>query len=292
MNKRNIFAILCLFIFVLTGCYDKGMPNQVIITDENEYNYYNEQMDSETSLQFNGTMEDQDLDRDSNTEISSMPPKNTADEEMQQIALSHRIIADIPEMDLSLTYGRSNGYDYIDISLHYNGQTLPISGTTMADSMFMPSLVLFENNSKVATILIETEGSGIYISSIHIVDLEEFHEISHEDAITHISQKINSTVDVETGIVNLELPDRILQFDTSDIISPTNLFDLVGYGSIVKYYIENDKIYCDAALHIAPGSDLGYVRLEYCYTENEYTVDRMEFQEFSDNRFKYRILEK
>ena len=53
--------------------------------------------------------------------------------------------------------------------------------------------------------------------------------------------KINSTVDVETGIVNLELPDRILQFDTSDIISPTNLFDLVGYGSIVKYYIENDK---------------------------------------------------
>lgn len=286
MNKRNIFAILCLFIFVLTGCYDKGMSNQAIITDENE------QMDYETSLQFNGTIEEQDFDRDSNTEISLMLSENAPDEEMQQIALSHRIIADIPEMDLSLTYGRSNGYDYMDISLHYSGQTLPISGTTMADSMFMPSLVLFENNSKAAIILIETEGSGIYISSIHIVDLEEFHEIPHEDAIPYISQKINSTVDVETGIVNLELPERILQFDTSDIVSPTNLFDLVGYGSIVKYYIENDKIYCDAALHIAPGSDLGYVRLEYCYIENEYTVDRMEFQEFSDNRFQYRILEK
>lgn len=291
MNKRNMFAILCLFIFVLTGCDDKGMSNQVIITDENEYNYYNEQMDYETSLQFNETMEEQDFDRDSNTAISLMLPENTPDEEMQQSTLSHRIIADNPEMDLSLT-GRSNGYDYMDISLHYNGQTLPISGTTMADSMFMPSLVLFENNSKAAIILIESEGSGIYISSIHIVDLEEFHEISHEDAIPYISQKINSTVDAETGIVNLELPDRILQFDTSDIVSPTNLFDQVGYGSIVKYYIENDKIYCDAALHIAPGSDLGYVRLEYCFTENEYTVDRMEFQEFSDNRFQYRILEK
>lgn len=291
MNKRNMFAILCLFIFVLTGCYDKGMSNQVIITDENEYNYYNEQMDYETSLQFHETMEEQDFDRDSNTEISLMLPENTPDEEMQQSTLSRRIIADIPEMDLSLT-GRSNGYDYMDISLHYNGQTLPISGTTMADSMFMPSLVLFENNSKAAIILIESEGSGIYISSIHIVDLEEFHEISHEDAIPYISQKISSTVDVETGIVNLELPDRILQFDTSDIVSPTNLFDQVGYGSIVKYYIENDKIYCDAALHIAPGSDLGYVRLEYCFTENGYTVDRMEFQEFSDNRFQYRILER
>lgn len=226
-----------------------------------------------------------------NISTDEMLPENTPDEEMQQIALSHRIIADIPEMDLSLT-GRSNGYDYMDISLHYNGQMLPISGTTMAGSMFMPSLVLFENNSKAAIILIESEGSGIYISSIHIVDLEEFHEISHEDAIPYISQKISSTVDVETGIVNLELPDRILQFDTSDIVSPTNLFDQVGYGSIVKYYIENDKIYCDAALHIAPGSDLGYVRLEYCFMENEYTVDRMEFQEFSDNRFQYRILEK
>lgn len=286
-----MFAILCLFIFVLTGCDDKRMSNQVIITDENEYNYYNEQMDYETSLQFNETMEEQDFDRDSNTAISLMLPENTPDEEMQQSTLSHRIIADIPEMDLSLT-GRSNGYDYMDISLHYNGQTLPISGTTMADSMFMPSLVLFENNSKAAIILIESEGSGIYISSIHIVDLEEFHEISHEDVIPYISQKINSTVDAETGIVNLELPDRILQFDTSDIVSPTNLFDQVGYGSIVKYYIENDKIYCDAALHIAPGSDLGYVRLEYCFTENEYTVNRMEFQEFSDNRFQYRILEK
>lgn len=291
MNKRNMFAILCLFIFVLTGCYDKGMSNQVIITDENEYNDYNEQMDYETSLQFNETMEEQDFDRDSNTEISLMLPENTPDEEMQRSTLSHRIIADIPEMDLSLT-GRSNGYDYMDISLHYNEQTLPISGTTMADSMFMPSLVLFEDNSKAAIILIESEGSGIYISSIHIVDLEEFHEISHEDAIPYLSQKISSTVDVETGIVNLELPDRILQFDTSDIVSPTNLFDQVGYGSIVKYYIENDKLYCDAALHIAPGSDLGYVRLEYCFTENEYTVDRMEFQEFSDNRFQYRILEK
>lgn len=291
MNKRKMFAILCLFIFVLTGCYDKGMSNQVIITDENEYNDYNEQMDYETSLQFNETMQEQDFDRDSNTEISLMPPENTPDEEMQRSTLSHRIIADIPEMDLSLT-GRSNGYDYMDISLHYNEQTLPISGTTMADSMFMPSLVLFEDNSKVAIILIESEGSGIYISSIHIVDLEEFHEISHEDAIPYLSQKISSTVDVETGIVNLELPDRILQFDTSDIVSSTNLFDQVGYGSIVKYYIENDKLYCDAALHIAPGSDLGYVRLEYCFTENEYTVDRMEFQEFSDNRFQYRILEK
>lgn len=291
MNKRNMFAILCLFIFVLTGCYDKGMSNQVNITDENEYNDYNEQMDYETSLQFNETMQEQDFDRDSNTEISLMPPENTPDEEMQRSTLSHRIIADIPEMDLSLT-GRSNGYDYMDISLHYNEQTLPISGTTMADSMFMPSLVLFEDNSKAAIILIESEGSGIYISSIHIVDLEEFHEISHEDAIPYLSQKISSTVDVETGIVNLELPDRILQFDTSDIVSSTNLFDQVGYGSIVKYYIENDKLYCDAALHIAPGSDLGYVRLEYCFTENEYTVDRMEFQEFSDNRFQYRILEK
>lgn len=291
MNKRNMFAILCLFIFVLTGCYDKGMSNQVIITDENEYNDYNEQMDYETSLQFNETMEEQDFDRDSNTEISLMLPENTPDEEMQRSTLFHRIIADIPEMDLSLT-GRSNGYDYMDISLHYNEQTLPISGTTMADSMFMPSLVLFEDNSKAAIILIESEGSGIYISSIHIVDLEEFHEISHEDAIPYLSQKISSTVDVETGIVNLELPDRILQFDTSDIVSPTNLFDQVGYGSIVKYYIENDKLYCDAALHIAPGSDLGYVRLEYCFTENEYTVDRMEFQEFSDNWFQYRILEK
>lgn len=288
MNKRNMFVILCLFIFVLTGCYDKGMSNQVIITDENEYN---EQMDYETSLQFNETMEEQDFDRDSNTEISLMPPENTPDEGMQRSTLSHRIIADIPEMDLSLT-GRSNGYDYMDISLHYNEQTLPISGTTMADSMFMPSLVLFEDNSKAAIILIESEGSGIYISSIHIVDLEEFHEISHEDAIPYLSQKISSTVDVETGIVNLELPDRILQFDTSDIVSSTNLFDQVGYGSIVKYYIENDKLYCDAVLHIAPGSDLGYVRLEYCFTENEYTVDRMEFQEFSDNRFQYRILEK
>lgn len=286
-----MFAILCLFIFVLTGCYDKGMSNQVNITDENEYNDYNEQMDYETSLQFNETMQEQDFDRDSNTEISLMPPENTPDEEMQRSTLSHRIIADIPEMDLSLT-GRSNGYDYMDISLHYNEQTLPISGTTMADSMFMPSLVLFEDNSKAAIILIESEGSGIYISSIHIVDLEEFHEISHEDAIPYLSQKISSTVDVETGIVNLELPDRILQFDTSDIVSSTNLFDQVGYGSIVKYYIENDKLYCDAALHIAPGSDLGYVRLEYCFTENEYTVDRMEFQEFSDNRFQYRILEK
>lgn len=291
MNKRKMFAILCLFIFVLTGCYDKGMSNQVIITDENEYNDYKEQMDYETSLQFNETMQEQDFDRDSNTEISLMPPENTPDEEMQRSTLSHRIIADIPEMDLSLT-GRSNGYDYMDISLHYNEQTLPISGTTMADSMFMPSLVLFEDNSKAAIILIESEGSGIYISSIHIVDLEEFHEISHEDAIPYLSQKISSTVDVETGIVNLELPDRILQFDTSDIVSSTNLFDQVGYGSIVKYYIENDKLYCDAALHIAPGSDLGYVRLEYCFTENEYTVDRMEFQEFSDNRFQYRILEK
>lgn len=309
MSKIKLVLIMCLYCVTLTGCQRGNESVSDSRENEKQYDFYSAQMDYETFLRFNGVMEEKDFDGDgkndyliretlANTQesvyyikFSEKDNPNMPNEEMQQSTLFRRIIADIPEMDLSLT-GRSNGYDYMDISLHYNGQTLPISGTTMAGSMFMPSLVLFENNSKAAIILIESEGSGIYISSIHIVDLEEFHEISHEDAIPYLSQKISSTVDVETGIVNLELPDRILQFDTSDIVSPTNLFDQVGYGSIVKYYIENDKIYCDAALHIAPGSDLGYVRLEYCFTENEYTVDRMEFQEFSDNRFQYCILEK
>nr|MDE7478908.1 hypothetical protein [Lachnospiraceae bacterium] len=221
-----------------------------------------------------------------------VPMESVSDEAMRQNSLSNRTIAEILGMDLFLTYGQFDWQGYSDISLHYKGQNLPISGTTMADSMFMPLLALLENSSKAAVILIEAEGSGLYLTNIHMVDLEQFSEVPCEDAVEYLDHKINSTVERENGIVNLELPDRILQFDVSGINSPANLYDQVYYGGIVEYHVENDMLCCNVILHIAPGSDLGNIRLEYELIEKEYKVIHMEFQEFSDNQAPYTVMEK
>lgn len=122
---------------------------------------------------------------------------------------------------------------------------------------------------------------------MHIVDIKNWTELTYQDPLLFLDENISSSVNTEEGLVSLYLPNQTIQFNLNGIESPTNLYPEIGYGGIVKYYVEDDRICCDMHLHISPACNLGYIKLQYELTEEGYEIADMKFKVYEDNRIEY-----
>ena len=196
------------------------------------------------------------------------------------------IIASIPEENLHLYYGKEEDVYFDDIYLSFQNKYLALSGNNLSNPAFAPSLTLFEADSNVAVVLIEEEGTGFFITNLHVIKLDDMLEIPYEEAIGYLDRNISSVIR-DDGIAVLDLGDKVIEFHVAEIETLSNLFDLIGYGGNIAYYINEDKIYCDIALQVSPACYLGYIQLEYCLEGDSYHVDDMRFCTYSDNQIKY-----
>ena len=111
-------------------------------------------------------------------------------------------------------------------------------------------------------------------------------EYFYDDPIFFLDNNLSGRIG-EEGTIELSFSDKTLLFDVSEVESLINLFDQLGYGENVTFFIENNTIYCDVALQFSPACFLGYIRLEYLFNGESYIISKMEFREYSDNKIPY-----
>lgn len=119
------------------------------------------------------------------------------------------------------------------------------------------------------------------------MDIKNWTELTYQDPLLFLDENISSGVNAEEGLVSLYLPNQTIQFNLNGIESSSNLYPEIGYGGIVKYYVEDDRICCDIHLHISPACNLGYIKLQYELTEEGYEIADMKFKVYEDNRIEY-----
>lgn len=187
---------------------------------------------------------------------------------------------------LELCSSKVTYFDYSELFVRYNGQILPISGSTLNNTMFTPSLWLLDNDEKAAILLVEGEGSGLLQMNMHVIDLVNMTEIPCESPLVYLDSHMDSSV--INGIVTLSFPDQTIVFDINEI-SP-DYYEKAGYGGIIKYYLEEETIFSEVHIHISPTLNLGYVIMKYSFEENQYKITDMKFYLYDDNRIPYRTV--
>jgi len=69
---------------------------------------------------------------------------------------------------------------------------------------------------------------------------------------------------------------------TTDItpleIKPENLFDIIGFGSIIDYEVRDNQLIASVAGQISPASFIGSIVIVYEYRDNMYQAKTIEFQ--------------
>ena len=189
---------------------------------------------------------------------------------------------------LELCSSKVTYFDYSELFVRYNGQILPISGSTLNNTMFTPSLWLLNNDEKAAILLVEGEGSGLLQMNMHIIDLINMTEIPYESPLTYLGSNMDSNV--ANGIVTLSFPDQTIVFDISEI-RPDYYYEKAGYGGIIRYYLEGENIFSEVHIHISPTLNLGYVTMKYSFEKDQYKITDMNFYLYNDNRIPYQIYE-
>ena len=188
---------------------------------------------------------------------------------------------------LELCSSKVTYLDYSELFLRYNGQILPISGSTLNNTIFTPSIWLLDNNEKAVVLLVESEGTGLLLMNMHVIDLVNMTEIPYESPLTYLVSHMDSSV--ADGIVTLSFSDQTIVFDINEI-SP-DYYEKAGYGGIIKYYLEDETIFSEISIHISPTLNLGYVIMKYSFEEDQYKITDMKFYLYDDNRIPYQIYE-
>ena len=150
----------------------------------------------------------------------------------------------------------------------------------MNNSMFLPSLWPYDDNTKVAVALVEGKGTGVFLMNLHIVDLSRMQEILYESPVSYLDSHLESQID--DGIVTLRFPDQTVTLDMRES-NPDNLFEQAGYGGIVKYYLEGDTLYADVSIQVSPAIIPGYVTLRYSFVDDQYRINQMDFFLYEDS---------
>ena len=153
--------------------------------------------------------------------------------------------------------------------------------------MTFTSIWLLDNNEKAVVLLVESEGTGLLLMNMHVIDLVNMTEIPYESPLTYLVSHMDSSV--ADGIVTLSFSDQTIVFDINEI-SP-DYYEKAGYGGIIKYYLEDETIFSEISIHISPTLNLGYVIMKYSFEEDQYKITDMKFYLYDDNRIPYQIYE-
>lgn len=196
---------------------------------------------------------------------------------------SSTAIASDPAHDVKILAASSQDGCYTELSVCIGNDSFPVSGQNIENPAFAPEICFSESAQKLFIILTENEGSGTYLSAPHIFELSQDRptELPCEDAVAFLDENLTGTV-MKDGIITLTLPEQESRFDVSSLENPEMLFDTLSYEGNVKYFIENDTLFCDLAIQFSPMGFLGTVRLEYELTEYGYRVKEMSFEASED----------
>lgn len=203
------------------------------------------------------------------------------------VSSAETVILSDSTSNLELCSSEVTYFSYNKLFVRYDGQILPISGSTLNNTIFTPSIWLLDNNEKAVVLLVESEGTGLLLMNMHVIDLVNMTEIPYESPLTYLVSHMDSSV--ADGIVTLSFSDQTIVFDINEI-SP-DYYEKAGYGGSIKYYLEDETIFSEISIHISPTLNLGYVIMKYSFEEDQYKITDMKFYLYDDNRIPYQIYE-
>jgi hypothetical protein len=195
-----------------------------------------------------------------------------------------KLIASIPKNKIYLyALNEENGL-YNGVILSINGKKKVFSDwSNITNPSFKPELKYEDVNNdgkdEMIVILTSSEGTGIYIENIHIINPEDFTEYNVEDAIEVVQNKVKTKI-----LSNNEAEIDINGIIGATITIPDNLkysSENISYRNNVTYEIENSNLIATVGIDGGNNNYLGFIKIDYRYVDGKFISNSLTFEKES-----------
>jgi len=173
---------------------------------------------------------------------------------------------------------------FSDMTLSIDGKTKRFPWKTYGELAFLPELsyadVDGDGRNELIVILCESEGTGALVEEIHVLNPEDFSEITVQSPLAALENRVVSKIDendVQITIDNqnaLVFPEKEI---TAKVAEKKSWFANLATGSIIDYSMQGNNVIVRVAAQLSPSGFLGDFNLTYEYKDNQLKVSGVSF---------------
>jgi hypothetical protein len=173
---------------------------------------------------------------------------------------------------------------FSDMTLSIDGKTKRFPWKTYGEPAFLPELSYADadgdGRNELIVILCESEGTGTLVEEIHVLNPENFSEITVQSPLAALENRVVSKIDendVQITIDNqnaLVFPEKEI---TAKVAEKKSWFDNLATGSIIDYSMQGNSVAVKVSAQLSPAGFLGDFNLTYEYKDNQLKVSGVSF---------------
>ncbi|WP_279386547.1 M56 family metallopeptidase [Candidatus Cryosericum odellii] len=173
---------------------------------------------------------------------------------------------------------------FSDMTLSIDGKTKRFPWKTYGEPAFLPELsyadVDGDGRNELIVILCESEGTGTLVEEIHVLNPENFSEITVQSPLVALENRVVSKIDendVQITIDNqnaLVFPEKEI---TAKVAEKKSWFANLATGSVIDYSMQNNSVVVKVVAQLSPAGFLGDFNLTYEYKDNQLKVSGISF---------------
>ncbi|GEM_PF-1719283 len=163
--------------------------------------------------------------------------------------------------------------------------------------VFKPKLVLSDINNdgskELIVISVGGTGTGVYPEDIHVfrVDSEGFlYDIYVVDPLEGIYQNVKEKLTIKNGIATITIDIRGKDYIITVKESSLGFWgDEVGFGSIIRYSVIDNKLIVKVNAFIGNGVSCGFIVMDYVFENKRLRISDAKFEKVNNIMFNYQF---
>jgi hypothetical protein len=217
---------------------------------------------------------------------SGIIPLSDAEIERTKVLLSR-----IPEENIEL-YGvkiGENPEDYTDFILSINGTSREYNWYNINNESFLPTLEMAglngDGQKELLVILTESEGTGVNMQKIHVINSPNFNEILVDDPLTFTrGNEISTSIVKENGFVTITLSVGGKTYKkTYEEGDSQGWADDIITGNIIKYEVAGGKLTATVPVQVSNSEFIGVITITYAFDGTKYTMGAVSYAPYIGN---------
>jgi hypothetical protein len=173
---------------------------------------------------------------------------------------------------------------FSDMTLSIDGKTKRFPWKTYGEPAFLPELsyadVDGDGRNELIVILCESEGTGTLVEEIHVLNPENFSEITVQSPLAALENRVVSKID-ESGVqITIDNQNSLVFSEkeiTAKVAEKKSWFANLATGSVIDYSMQSNSVVVKVAAQLSHAGFLGDFNLTYEYKDNQLKVSGVSF---------------
>ncbi|SES45472.1 hypothetical protein [Psychrobacillus sp. OK032] len=197
----------------------------------------------------------------------------------------YTVIAKSDKDDITV-YAKKMGGLYRDFKIDFKGETyfrpywMNVTNPTYAPQIIYEDI---NKDAKKELIIILTKGygTGVVDQEVYVYrNTNGLFDVLVDDPMAIIYKDVKTKLTTEKA--EIRIGDKIYKVDITPLeIKPTNLFEGIAFGGVIKYEVKDHQLIATISGQISPASFVGEIVIVYEYRDSMYQAKSIEFQRYN-----------